>query len=719
MTNSRIGLDPASPRSHWTVRIDGSEVEGLTVRRPSEITEEQWDTVRATAASVLARCPAPDASSGSITGLALGKVQSGKTLSYTTLIALAIDNGYRIIVVLAGTKNPLLGQNFDRLCADLNVGHNAQLIPFKNPVPEETSVVQNVIQGSGHALIAVLKNRKRIDDVRKLLTAPELRTAPTLIIDDEGDEASLNTQFRKGRRSAVYESILKMRSTLRLHAYIAYTATPQANLLISNIDGLSPDFGVLIEPGSGYCGGSVFFGKDRDKYVRVVPFSETGEKDAGNITAGVKRAIATFLTGGAIRHLREPAGWHSMLIHTSNLRVDHEALQNNVQGLIAHWKDILRLPNTDPAKADLLILFREAYDDLARTVTNLPAWDIVVHQLNEEVRLEIWMVNSLPTGRDPIGTPFRLKNNILVGGNMLGRGVTIRDLAVTYITRRAQQETNADTMEQRARWFGYKQRYLDICRLFLTTQLRDDYTELLRSEDDFWDALSRNQRQGLSIKQWPRMIALNPNLGIHPTRQSVASYRQFRGRGWDIQSTMIVDPILAGQNVAAVRKFFADNRAVNRDFCGPHHSIVSSCPTDKIISDLLAVVQTPGTDWEPEYTTEFLSRLFLGGKLPAVDVLLMSAGETRTRAHAVDSRKNEIPDQVENLMQGRNPPAPAPVVYPGDREIHNNRVQLQVHLVKLRGADLVTTAFALYVPQEPQFDLWYVVRADLGRPATP
>ena len=125
-----------------------------------------------------------------------------------------------------------------------------------------------------------------------------------------------------------------------------------------------------------------------------------------------------------------------------------------------------------------------------------PTWEEVHRQLHDEIWLvEVWMVNSLPLGRDPIGTPFRLKNNILVGGNMLGRGVTIEGLAVTYITRRAKNETNADTMEQRARWFGYKRDYLDVCRIFVTAQLRDDYTELLRHEDDFWEALRRNQRQ--------------------------------------------------------------------------------------------------------------------------------------------------------------------------------------------------------------------------------
>lgn len=105
----------------WVVDVDGNEITHLQSRLAlsGAINEEAWDDVRDTAANILSRCPDPTVDTGRATGLALGKIQSGKTLSYTALIALAVDNGYRIIVVLAGTKNPLLEQNYARLCHDL------------------------------------------------------------------------------------------------------------------------------------------------------------------------------------------------------------------------------------------------------------------------------------------------------------------------------------------------------------------------------------------------------------------------------------------------------------------------------------------------------------------------------------------------------------------------------------------------------------------------
>ena len=123
-----------------------------------------------------------------------------------------------------------------------------------------------------------------------------------------------------------------------MHAYVAYTATPQAPLLISGIDALAPDFGVLIQPGQGYCGGSVFFGQDSDRYVRGLTATDIATTEGEGIPPGLRRAIATFLVGGAIRRFRGDSSWHSMLIHTSQLKVEHERLLRSVRTLISLWK---------------------------------------------------------------------------------------------------------------------------------------------------------------------------------------------------------------------------------------------------------------------------------------------------------------------------------------------------------------------------------------------
>jgi hypothetical protein len=554
----------------------------------------------------------------------------------------------------------------------------------------------------------VLKNRRRIDDVTSLLSGTEIRGSPTLIIDDEGDEASLNNQFRRGMQSPIYASINRLRGSLECHAYIAYTATPQANLLISNIDALSPDFGVLVEPGESYCGGAVFFGPDRDLYVRELPADE-GEFDPENPTPqGLQSTLATFVIGGVIRHLRNPNDWHSMLIHNSHRTANHSRLREALSTLLTRWKDTLGLPETDPAKITLLRIFREAYDEICRTVHSAPTWEEVRNRLHEELWLiELMMVNSLPQGRDPIETPFRLPNSLLVGGNMLSRGLTIPGLATTYITRRA-QDTNTDTMEQRARWFGYKRNYLDVCRIFLTHQLREDYTVMLNLEDDFWEALRRNERQGLSIRAWRRMFALDMSLGLRPTRASVANYRQFRGSGWDAQNKPVEDDTLASANVRAVESFFHSHPSVTRHWGTTEHSIIAACPTGDVVSQLLANVNCDGTDWDSAYNEEYLARLLLRGVLPTIEVVYMSCGQLRDRTKR-DGRVNP--------MQGSNREPGDPDYYPGDEHFHNDRMQLQVHLINMTipeiSREVRTTAFALYVPpNDSRFNLGFVVRSE-------
>ena len=105
--------------------------------------------------------------------------------------------------------------------------------------------------------------------------------------------------------------------------------------------------------------------------------AEAEEEQIWGIPNGLRQAIATFLVGGAIRHLRESSAWHSMLIHNSNLRADHERLQTAIRNLIELWRESLALQDDDPATHELTALMRAAYDDLCSTVDDPPTWEEV------------------------------------------------------------------------------------------------------------------------------------------------------------------------------------------------------------------------------------------------------------------------------------------------------------------------------------------------------
>jgi hypothetical protein len=288
---------------------------------------------------------------------------------------------------------------------------------------------------------------------------------------------------------------------------------------------------------------------------------------------------------------------------------------------------------------------------------------------------------------------------------MLGRGVTIPGLALTYITREAKNDTNADTVEQRARWFGYKRAYLDVCRIFLTDHLSQRYSELLRHEDDFWEALVRNEEQRLPVRDWPRMFSLDMETWkLRPTRTSVAKYRQFRGRKWDEQKGVIADAAAAAKNIAIINEFFERNPWIAVKIGPVTHHMVRDCPVDRVVTSLLARLDMTGTGFEKEYVEEYLERLLLGGRLGVLDVVRMAEGHWRVR-----SLKD---GHIVQLMQGRTPGKHEgdSGFYPGDDNIHGGKVQLQLHLLRVSGAE--NSALALYIPPDPQYDLRAVVREE-------
>lgn len=709
-----VGIDMSSDTSGSCTVVYGDKYELLSARYEDDsrlLDSRERDRIFATAEQILGQCPDPHGPPARKTGLALGKVQSGKTMSYITLSALAFDSGYRVVIVLAGRTKPLADQNKGRFDEDLLDGRSVpRVATFHNPnARRDETEIQSVLESGKLVLITLLKNQSRAAEVKAIFSSPELSHYPTLIIDDEGDQASHNVKRNSGGLSAVHAHILQMRDIFPLHAYVAYTATPQANLLIPTIDALSPEFCVLVEPGEGYTGGSTFFGPNSHQYIRVVPDEEAQHDDITGVPDHLRLAIATFLVAGAILHLRDPSASHSMLIHNSNRKDDHERLHGSVQALATGWKEALLLPDTDPGAGDVLELARRAYEDLNGTVQECPNWEEVSKRLRHEVKdLKVWLVNSLPIGTNPSTTPFNLLNNIMIGGNMLDRGVTVPGLAVTYITRRVGNSPQADTVEQRARWFGYKGRYLDLCRLFTSREIVQTYMDLLAHEDDLWDSLTRwQQQQGLKVTEWPRLLKLR--LGLRPTRASIARTKAFKSGEWLIQGRPTTNPQHASSNVGAVRAFFKGRTEARPQQYGPlAHLLVRGCEPESVADLLNDMSPDEGQDWDSSYVIEYLERLTLGSRLSEMDVLLMDEGEVRDRTRTALGSINPMQGQ----SPGRSPSDPR--FYPGDRNIHGGRVQFQAHIVKVRdGKDRPwsneTTALALYVPPDPRYDLGQLI----------
>jgi len=364
------------------------------------------DAVLTTAVGILGRGTRPDALTGHATGLVVGYVQSGKTLSFTAVIASARDNGFPLVVVVAGTSNPLLNQSTRRLRGDLQVDANdghLRWVTYTNPTDNETTIrfIRQALdewrdptvppQEKATVLITVMKNHRHLANLVRLLRALDLADVPALVVDDEADQASLNTQIAAGpgQQSTTYRRLLELRDVLPLHTFLQYTATPQAPLLINLIDILSPRFVEVLDPGADYVGGQLIF-QGAPRLTRLIPPQDIASL-ANPLTdppESLLEALRVFLIGvtaGIVQGLGIGNLNRSMLVHPSQKTAQHAEYRRWIGDAFDEWQRILDLPPDDPDRRDLLHDFRDAYDEIATTVA-LPPFERLVGALPRAFR---------------------------------------------------------------------------------------------------------------------------------------------------------------------------------------------------------------------------------------------------------------------------------------------------------------------------------------------
>jgi len=496
------------------------------------------------AASILSRSQDPTELSGNRTGLVVGYVQSGKTLSFTTVIAMARDNNIPLVIVIAGTSKPLFHQTRDRLAEELSISPD-DIPPAWMHLPDPDVSKEDICKKrlndwrdadrtkaeKATLLLTVTKQHQRLQNLDELLSRLDLKDTPAVIVDDEADQASLNTLINKGDESPTYQKILSIKGRLPNHTYLQYTATPQAPLLINIIDALSPDFVEVLEPGEGYVGGIQFFGDDQ-RYVKIIPANDVPSRTNQIVGApqSLVEAIAFFfvsVAAGIIQGQSKSNPNRSMLVHPSRTTNEHLNYYNSIEGIRKDWLDVLKRPSTEPDRIDLISSFQVAYDDLATTATDLPPFiDIekrLVRALDETLVREI----NRRGGRKPEPIEWNQAYGwILVGGQAMDRGFTVRELSVTYMPR-GTGVGNADTVQQRARFFGYKRAYLGHCRLYLESDALDAFRAYVVHEEEMRKELIVLQTTGKPLSNWKRRFILDSDL--RPCRKNVIEHDYGRG----------------------------------------------------------------------------------------------------------------------------------------------------------------------------------------------
>ncbi len=475
-------------------------------------------------------------------GLVIGQVQSGKTANYLGLVTKAADAGYKFIIIIAGIHNSLRRQTQQRVEEGFigrssnprkknsvtGVGELAiRLEGREHPYPVTLTTVNDdfnkktadqsgwkINDFSKPLVVVIKKNVTTLNNLLKWLKElnakgdGKIEDVPLLMLDDEADNASINTNdpdTDPTRTNAILRTIL---TTFSKSSYVGYTATPFANIFISpdvkdsNIgDDLFPkDFVYWLDAPSSYFGpDKVFIDDDYSSRILVeiqdaehhIPLIHNRHFDFPNgLPPSLYEAIDVFVLTGAVRELRGQGKAHtSMLVNISRFTSVQKEVKNIIRDYIQTLKNAIQLNfslSTDEARKNTFIAnLEKTYERIFHQRPNAPiheSWNDIKPLLFKAVdSIEILLINS---GSDDVLDYENYKEGrtvLAVGGISLSRGLTLEGLCTSYMYRNTRMY---DTLMQMGRWFGYRNGYEDICTVWLNGQSINWYSHIATATDD-------------------------------------------------------------------------------------------------------------------------------------------------------------------------------------------------------------------------------------------
>ena len=397
---------------------------------------ESRDKILNQTVEILENCGDPNNQNNGDTGLVIGYVQSGKTMSFTTLSALAAQNGFNIIIVIAGNTTSLVDQTHNRLADDLDINISSEVSwkTYKNPTKDDRNHIigdlkPGILNNNPVILITVMKNTFHLKNLNTLFGfGIDVENCKVLIIDDEADQASLNTKAKAENEynvSTIYSHIRKMKKIFSNHTYVQYTATPQAPLFISLLDILSPSFVKILTPGDDYTGGKAFFQRNPDsKYPNVfdIPENEiyTKKNQINQIPDSLVEATMFYIITvaiGALRGERPQTHNRTMMVHPSQLKDIHSVYERWLKKLKKRWLEELSLRDDDIDKKALINSFKGVYNELSLVSDNLPDFIEIQSQLHYIISVTpIILSNSSSKNKIDFKKDY---SRILVGDSLL------------------------------------------------------------------------------------------------------------------------------------------------------------------------------------------------------------------------------------------------------------------------------------------------------------
>ncbi|HFA6974041.1 TPA: DEAD/DEAH box helicase [Neisseria gonorrhoeae] len=433
--------------------------------------------------------------------LLLGNVQSGKTAQVLgVLSALADDGDHKVFLYLTTDSVDLQDQTVKRAKANLK-----NFIVLSEA--DDRSFME-VMKAENPILVVIKKNARVLKRWRNLFPSQSsLKGYPLVIVDDEADAASLNTNSDKPAKDAstINKLLNDIKNSCCQSLFIQLTATPQSLLLQHEESDWQPEFIHFFEAGEKYIGGNFVFSDPPSYIVRFIDSELDDMKDeSGEIAEGAKQALLSFLITCAEFALCDKANCNFAL-HPSYKIQDHQAFSKKIQAFL---NDLVQAVNNGE---DLAGSFKESYLDLQKTKPDIHHFDEIYEKLTallENKQISTLVVNSQTE------TDFDLEKgfNIIIGGNVIGRGLTIPKLQTVYYSRTA-KKPNADTFWQHSRIFGYD-RDKSLLRLYIPFDVYYFFVQL-------------NQANNLIIGQAKNSggnIQVIYPKNINPTRKNVLKF---------------------------------------------------------------------------------------------------------------------------------------------------------------------------------------------------
>lgn len=551
-------------------------------------------------------------------GMVVGHVQSGKTANYIGVVCKAADAGYKLIIVIAGVHNNLRSQTQARIDEgfigrDTGKGmgiegqHNLAGVgnfdstrrpaSFTNTLKDfnkqqASSVGVSIGDLKQPAILVIKKNSSTLANLIAWLKDNNAKRGvgriaePMLLIDDEADNASINTAKGPGEVTRINGQIRTLLGLFERSCYVGYTATPFANIFIDpetddemwGSDLFPRDFIVSLDPPDNYFGARRVFLDNSDAVIRpitdnedLLPAVHRIDHRLAGLPGSLEKAIRAFVLARAIRILRGDGAKHSsMLVNASRFTSVQGLLRGEIQERIVRMRDAIRVfgalaPDTAETNVEIAALkavWAEEYTDAAD-------WRDVLGALKEAVSpVDVVEVNARSKGGlDYRGNEKHGLHVIAVGGFSLSRGLTLEGLTVSYFLRNSLMY---DTLMQMGRWFGYRPGYEDLCRVWMPEEAQGWYehiaeaTEELRAEFKAMEAVKATPREfGLKVRSHPTNLIVTARNKMGTGKKIVLKIGL--GNNFIETSSLLASQAAIAANRAAASRFAASLAELGHD----------------------------------------------------------------------------------------------------------------------------------------------------------